>query len=58
MKKLLIYAIFAVSAVMFYQNRYRLMNTVLSQPGIRRSFIHLFLRIPFIRNKFIQQASF
>lgn len=33
MKKLLIYAIFAVSAVMFYQNRYRLMNTVLSQPG-------------------------
>ncbi len=31
MKKLLIYAIFAVSAVMFYQNRYRLMNTVLSQ---------------------------
>ncbi|WP_342412455.1 hypothetical protein NYE22_08905 [Bacillus sp. FSL K6-1560] len=56
MKKLLIYAIFAVSAVMFYSNRYRLMNTVLSQPGIRRSFIHLFLRIPFIRNKFIQQA--
>lgn len=53
MKKLLIYAIFAVSAVMFYQNRYRLMNTVLSQPGIRRSFIHLFLRIPLDRKSVV-----
>ncbi|ABS74680.1 MULTISPECIES: hypothetical protein [Bacillus] len=56
MKKLLIYSLCAVSVLAVYQNRYRLMNSVLSQPGIRRSFIHFFLKIPFIRNKFIQQA--
>lgn len=54
MKKLIIFSICTVSAVLFYQNRYRVMNTVLGQPRIRQSFIHFFLKIPFIRNKFIQ----
>ncbi|MCY8856037.1 hypothetical protein [Bacillus atrophaeus] len=56
MKKLIIFSICTVSAVLFYQNRYRVMNTVLGQPRIRQSFIHFFLKVPFIRNKFIQQA--
>ncbi|MBT2574422.1 hypothetical protein J7E26_10715 [Bacillus sp. ISL-51] len=56
MKKLLIYSLCAVSVFAVYQNRYRLMNSVLSKPRIRQSFIHFFLKIPFIRNKFIQQA--
>lgn len=33
MKKMLIYSLCAVSVLAVYQNRYRLMNSVLSQPG-------------------------
>nr|WP_318183972.1 hypothetical protein [Metabacillus idriensis] len=45
-----------VGVLAMYQYRYRLMNAVLSQPGIRHFFIQLSMRIPFIREKFMFRA--
>jgi hypothetical protein len=39
-----------------YQYRYRVVNFVLGQPELRRYFIHLSMRVPFLRDRFINRA--
>ncbi|WP_168733826.1 hypothetical protein [Metabacillus sediminilitoris] len=39
-----------------YQYRYRIVNFVLGQPAIRRYFIQLSMRVPFLRERFINRA--
>ncbi|MDA1474840.1 hypothetical protein [Bacillus changyiensis] len=41
-----------ITIVLFFQNRYRVLNFVLGQDRIRHYFIHWIMRIPFFRNKF------
>ncbi|MDA7026944.1 hypothetical protein PJ311_10025 [Bacillus sp. CLL-7-23] len=45
-----------LTIVLFFQNRYRVLNFVLGQDRIRHYFIHWIMRIPFFRNKFTQPA--
>ncbi|WP_191560818.1 hypothetical protein [Metabacillus idriensis] len=56
MRKLNSILLMVVGVLAMYQYRYRLMNAVLSQPGIRHFFIQLSMRIPFIREKFMFRA--
>ncbi|MDQ0224873.1 hypothetical protein [Metabacillus niabensis] len=39
-----------------YRYRYQIVNAVLGQPQLRRFFIRLSMRIPFIRDRFVQRA--
>ncbi|MEC1261174.1 hypothetical protein P9D34_12045 [Bacillus swezeyi] len=56
MRKVTFIVLGALAALVFFQNRYRVINFILGQNRIRHYFIHWMMRIPFIRNKFIQQA--
>ncbi|BCE07466.1 MAG: hypothetical protein KZY76_01625 [Bacillus sp. (in: Bacteria)] len=56
MRKVTFIAVGIIAALVFFQNRYRVINFILGQNQIRHYFIHLMMRIPFFRNKFIQQA--
>ncbi|MGN9864649.1 hypothetical protein [Bacillus swezeyi] len=56
MRKVTFIVIGALAALVFFQNRYRVINLILGQNRIRHYFIHWMMRIPFIRNRFIQQA--
>lgn len=39
-----------------YRYRYRIVNFVLGNPQLRRYFINLSMRIPFIRDRFVNRA--
>jgi hypothetical protein len=39
-----------------YRYRYRIMNSVLGNPNIRKTFIRMSMSIPFVRNKMMSQA--
>ncbi|MEC2076565.1 hypothetical protein [Metabacillus fastidiosus] len=56
MQNLWRYIILAICSVAIYSFRYKIVNLVLGQPEIRRSFIHLSMRIPFIRDRFVHRA--
>ncbi|MBP1080670.1 MULTISPECIES: hypothetical protein [Bacillus] len=56
MKKLLFILICAAVLSILVDNRYRVLNVVLGQDKLRHYFIHSIMKIPFIRNRFIEQA--
>ncbi|MEC0715422.1 hypothetical protein P8874_04685 [Bacillus licheniformis] len=56
MRKVTFIVVGVIATLVFFQNRYRVINFILGQNQIRHYFIHLMMRIPFFRNKFIQQA--
>ncbi|MGG3623819.1 hypothetical protein ABES25_09730 [Bacillus gobiensis] len=56
MKKLLFILICAALLSILVDNRYRVLNVVLGQDKLRHYFIHSIMKIPFIRNRFIEQA--
>ncbi|WP_099092741.1 hypothetical protein [Bacillus weihaiensis] len=39
-----------------YRYRYRIVNYILGQPAIRRYFIQLSMKVPFIRERFVSRA--
>ncbi|MGM0874261.1 MAG: hypothetical protein ACQEWV_05580 [Bacillota bacterium] len=39
-----------------YRYRYRIVNFVLGQPALRRYFIQLSMRVPFLRDRFVNRA--
>ncbi|MBO1512319.1 hypothetical protein [Metabacillus bambusae] len=39
-----------------YRYRYRIVNFVLGQPELRRFFIQLSMRVPFLRDRFVNRA--
>ncbi|MFC4320769.1 hypothetical protein [Litchfieldia salsa] len=39
-----------------YRYRYRIMNRVLGNPAVRKTFIRMSMSIPFVRNKMMSQA--
>ncbi|MFN2745331.1 MULTISPECIES: hypothetical protein [unclassified Bacillus (in: firmicutes)] len=56
MRKVTFILLGTLAALILFQNRYRVINVILGQNRIRHYFIHWIMRIPFVRNKFIQQA--
>ncbi|MCM3412629.1 MULTISPECIES: hypothetical protein [Metabacillus] len=46
----------AAGSFAVYRYRYRIVNFVLGQPQLRRYFINLSMRIPFIRDRFVNRA--
>ncbi|MGM7721126.1 hypothetical protein [uncultured Metabacillus sp.] len=46
----------AVGSFAIYRYRYRIVNFVLGQPELRRFFIQLSLRVPFLRDRFVNRA--
>ncbi|WP_170289382.1 hypothetical protein [Metabacillus lacus] len=56
MRTLLRLAIMLIAGAAIYKYRYRIVNYLLGQPEIRRTFISLSMRLPFIRDKFVQRA--
>ena len=40
----------------FYRYRYRIMNSVLGHPQVRRMFVVASMKIPFIRKQMMNQA--
>ncbi|MFC0269998.1 hypothetical protein ACFFIX_00805 [Metabacillus herbersteinensis] len=50
----LLFLIFGTLAI--YRFRYKIVNLVLGQPEIRRYFIQLSMRIPFLRDRFVNRA--
>lgn len=46
----------AAGSFALYRYRYRIVNYVLGQPELRRYFIQLSMRVPFIRDKFVNRA--
>lgn len=39
-----------------YRYRYKIVNTILSQPVLRRYFIQLSMRMPFLRERFMNRV--
>ncbi|WP_201278480.1 hypothetical protein [Bacillus sp. NSP9.1] len=56
MRKVTFILLGTLAALILFQNRYRVINVIHGQNRIRHYFIHWIMRIPFVRNKFIQQA--
>ncbi|WP_179115708.1 hypothetical protein [Bacillus sonorensis] len=56
MRKVTFILLGTLAALVLFQNRYRVINVILGQNRIRHYFIHWIMRIPFVRNKFIQQT--
>ncbi|MBM7604692.1 hypothetical protein JOC75_002695 [Metabacillus crassostreae] len=46
----------AAGSFALYRYRYRIVNYVLGQPELRKYFIQLSMRVPFIRDKFVNRA--
>jgi hypothetical protein len=46
----------AAGAFALYRYRYRIVNVVLGQPELRRYFIQLSMRVPFLRDRFVNRA--
>ncbi|WP_226667437.1 hypothetical protein [Metabacillus litoralis] len=46
----------AAGSFALYRYRYRIVNYVLGHPELRRFFIQLSMRIPFIRDRFVNRA--
>lgn len=56
MQNLSRYILLAIGSIALYSFRYKIINYVLGKPEIRRSFIHLSMRLPFLRERFIHRA--
>ncbi|MDQ0231980.1 hypothetical protein [Metabacillus malikii] len=46
----------AVGSMALYRYRYKIVNVILGQPNLRRMFVRLSMRIPFLKERFMQKA--
>jgi hypothetical protein len=46
----------AAGSFALYRYRYRIVNFVLGQPELRHFFIQLSMRVPFLRDRFVNRA--
>lgn len=46
----------AAGSFALYRYRYHIVNFVLGQPQLRRYFINLSMRVPFVRDRFVNRA--
>lgn len=58
MQKLLRYMLIIIGGLLVYRFRYRLVNFLLGQRFLRSYFIRLSMKMPFLRDKFLQRAFY
>lgn len=45
----------AVSSIMIYRYRFRVVNIILGQPWLRSMAVSTFMRLPYVRNRMVGQ---
>ncbi|MBZ5749739.1 MULTISPECIES: hypothetical protein [Metabacillus] len=48
--------VLAAGSLALYRYRYKIVNIILGQPALRRYFIQLSMRVPFLKELFINRA--
>jgi uncharacterized protein YybS (DUF2232 family) len=50
------FLVLAAGSLVLYRYRYKFVNIILGQPALRRYFIQLSMKVPFLRERFMNRA--